>query len=81
MTDLEKYEMVNKCETQQELLDAIVALGDENGEIQGRSRKFSVEKMVKQTKQYFEDQHNIPNVLTREFGLRQQAMYIKYYES
>lgn len=80
MTDLEKYEKVNKCETYEEFYEALKALSDENGEIQGRRQKFNVERMIQNAKYYFADA-SYPNVITREFGLRQQAMYLKYYNS
>jgi hypothetical protein len=80
MTELQKYQMVNQCETQEDIINCISAFADENGEIQGRIRNFNAAKMCGMTKLYFNNQIE-PNVLTREYGLRQQAMYIKYYTS
>lgn len=75
---LERYERVNKCETLEELQQCILDFADENGEIQGRSRKFNANSM-KINAEGFYNGHLSPNVITREWGLRQQLMYIKYY--
>ena len=76
MTQLEKYEKVNKCETFEDLAEAVKSFADEEGMIQGRTRKFRAKKMA----------HAVlafgiisPNSLTREFGIRQQAFYINHY--
>lgn len=76
MTELEKYEAVNKCESFEELAKVIESFADENGEIQGRTRKFNAEKMSWFCRNFTMGQ---PELLTREFGIRQQAMYISYY--
>lgn len=77
LTDLQKFEAVNACETLNQLADVIMLFANEDGQIQGRRRMFNAEKMATACKT-FKD-HNYPNALTREFGIRQQAMYIKYY--
>lgn len=76
MEDLEKWQAVNACETLEDLAKVIESFSDENGDIQGRNKKFSANKMALCCKNYFD----IPkNTLTREFGIRQQAIYILYY--
>jgi transcription-repair coupling factor (superfamily II helicase) len=76
MNRLEIYDKVNSCEDLDQLSQVILELADENGEIQGRTRKFSAAKMAEKCLFF---KNHIPNVLTREFGIRQQAMYILYY--
>lgn len=76
MEDLKKYEAVNRCETLDELAEVILSFADEDGNIQGRVRKFNAEMMANACRNYPEFPKNI---LTREFGIRQQAMYIEYY--
>ena len=76
MTDLEKYEAVNKCESLEELANVIISFADITGEIQGRKRKFDAEKMAQACRVYPDYGYN---TLTREFGIRQQAMYIDHY--
>lgn len=78
MTELEKFHAVNKCETPEDIYDVILSFADANGYIQGRTRSFDANQMVKGASFYFSDLA-APNVLTREFGIRQQAMYIKFY--
>ncbi len=73
---LEIYEQVNKCEDLHTLAEIILSLADTDGQIQGRHRKFNASKMAS----YCIDYPRLPkNILTREFGIRQQAMYILYY--
>lgn len=71
---LDVYDRVNRCENLSELSTVILDLRDEDGMIQGRARRFSAINMARFCEQ-FEQECN-PNVLTREFGIRQQAMYI-----
>lgn len=76
MTREEKYDLVNQTESFKGLAWAIRSLADEDGQIQGRTRKFDAEKMA----EYAENFMTVnPNTLTREFGIRQQALYIKHY--
>lgn len=76
MTREEIYDKVNRCETFDELADVILAIS-EDGRIQGRTRDFDALKMAKVCRN-FKD-YDFPNLLTREFGIRQQALYISYY--
>ncbi len=76
MTDLEKYEKVNKCESLEELAQTIESFSDENGMIKGRIRPFEANTMAAFCRSYCSSLHN---TLTREFGIRQQAMYIIFY--
>ena len=48
-----------------------------NGSIQGRTKLFSAKKMAMFCRDF---KYQLPNSLTREFGIRQQAMYIIYYD-
>lgn len=78
MTDLEKYDRVNKAETLDELATIIESFADENGNIQGRERKFNASAMSEKCRNYSPYEHNR---LTREFGIRQQAMMILFYKA
>lgn len=72
------FKQVNGAETLQELADVIRSLADEQGLIQGRTRKFEAERMAYACEQ-FSSGYIAANALTREFGIRQQAMYIDYF--
>lgn len=74
MTREEKYDAVNQTTSLEELSIIIKLFADKNGKIQGRSRQFDAEKMAKLCLNYNNVQ---PNVLTREFGIRQQALMFK----
>ena len=78
MTREEKYDAVNKCETLVELADVILEFADESGYIRGRRREFPAWIMASACR-IFKRVH--PNSLTREFGIRQQAMYITFYNT
>jgi len=76
MTDLEKWQKVNECESALGLALLINLFADEEGMIQGRERKFNVSRMAIALQFFMEDEAP-SNVLTREFGIRQQAIYLK----
>jgi len=76
MTELETWQLVNQAETQAQLADVITKLTDSEGMIQGRVRKHDAIKMIVGLSYFMTD--DLPaNVLTREFGIRQQAIYLK----
>jgi len=76
MDEVEKYQKVNQCETLEELALVIESFADINGEIKGRVRYFNASKMANHCRDF---NPTIPELLTREFGIRQQAMYIAHY--
>jgi len=80
--ELERYSLVNKCETIEELYKVILSFADEQGEICGRDRYFNAQKMADNALKYYNDNSSNeiypPNLLTRNWGIRQQAMYIKW---
>jgi hypothetical protein len=76
MDELKKYQKVNQCETLEELALTIESFADVNGEIQGKTRHFNASKMAGFCRNFHP---SIPELLTREFGIRQQAMYITHY--
>jgi hypothetical protein len=78
MEELEKYELINKCETDNELAQAILLLSDKEGMVKGRNKAFAAEKMAGSCHLVINKNYP-PNLLTREYGIRQQALYIKYY--
>tara|TARA_R110000782_G_scaffold106562_2_gene194846 strand:+ start:174 stop:416 length:243 start_codon:yes stop_codon:yes gene_type:complete len=80
MTELETWQLVNQAETIQTLAFIINKLADPEGMIQGRSKKFDASKMIIGLNLFMED--TMPaNVLTREFGIRQQAIYLKTFKN
>lgn len=78
MTDLEKFELVNSCESIKELQDAILKIG-ESGWIEGRKRIFDAENMANWVPAIVKE-NGYPNYLTRKWGIRQQALYLKEYK-
>ena len=81
MTELEKYELVNSCETGPELKDALLKISNlDNGVIKGRIRNFDGERMAGYVHLVINE--GAPaNLLTRTYGIRQQAIYIAYCEN
>lgn len=81
MTDIEKYEAVNSCESFEELLRILKSFEDKDGFIQGKSGTFDVDKMISKCRNWWTFPEIIaPNCMTRMWGLRQQMMYLKYYD-
>lgn len=76
MTREEKYDAVNSAKTFIELADIIESFADKTGNVRGRSRFFNAKEMADKCR-------NFPmlrsNSLTKEFGIRQQAMMIEHY--
>lgn len=79
MTELEKYEKVNSCETVEELEQAILEIGKElNNTILGRKYSYSSETMASYCKDVFNGKLSA-NLLTRNYGIRQQMFYLMFY--
>ena len=78
MTDLEAYKLVNKARTREELATAVELIG-EAGIIKGRTRIFNPTVMALNVF-VFLDGGGPAEILTRNYGIRQQAIYIKTYE-
>lgn len=82
MEPLEIYQRVNQCETYQELQNIISLLGALNPDdsIMGTSRHFNATTMVENVELVYHRQKH-PNAITRNYGLRQQLLYIMFYSS
>ena len=79
MTTSEKFELVHKCETAEELHSAVLQCA-ENGVIHGRHREFEANNMANYVQLAIDG--IVPfTKLTRNYGIRQQAIYIAYYEN
>ena len=78
MTEIQRWEFINQAETSKALAIAIRDIMDEDGMIQGRTRKFDGEKMIIGLDMFMKDEAPA-NVITREYGLRQQAIYLKHF--
>lgn len=78
MEELLKYEKVNKCETLDQLADVIDSFADGDGKIVGRTKRFDAKVMSNICRRYTYGEHNM---LTREYGIRQQALYILFYKT
>ena len=76
MSKLEKYEKVNATRSLSELAEVIRSFADENGNIAGRSRYFNAKDMAEIAENYSLSRHNM---LTRKYGIRQQAMMLLFY--
>ena len=77
--EVSRYRRVNACESVKDLEETILSFSDEDGMIQGRTRKFEASSMAKMVHPVVNGTA-MPNFLTREFGIRQQALYLAYYE-
>lgn len=78
MNDLLKFQRVNACETPEELAQAIREFADpDTGMIMGRKRPFDAQRMAGYVT-FVVNEGAPANLLTREFGIRQQALYLKY---
>lgn len=80
MNEEDKWHIINACETYEELAAAIMIISEEGTIHSNRQDKtFDAAKQVRNA--WLVIQGGIfPNVLTRAYGIRQQALYIRYYE-
>ena len=76
MTELQKWQAVNQCENGKALHDLIIQIADKEGMIHGRERKFDATQMANHVHDVLQNDYP-SNLLTREFGIRQQAIYFK----
>ena len=75
--DLKIFNEVIKCETYEQLAKVIGKLTNVRGEMQGTDKVLDG-RSAKEACLDFVNQP--PNSLTRMYGIRQQALYIRYYE-
>lgn len=79
LTEVEKWRIINDSETFDQLKDNIKRLADEDGSIMGRIRPFLAEKQINNVDIV---KAGYPaNILTRSYGIRQQAIYLLYYHA
>ena len=78
MEEVNKFQAVNTAETAEQLKSAIMLCADDDI-IEGRTEQFNAKRMCEHLDAYLNHEHDYPNVLTRKWGIRQQAMYIKFY--
>lgn len=80
-SELDLYKWVNGCHTYEQLADVIMKAADKNGMIQGRTQKFNAAKMANYCRNFDALYASAQiNLLTRNFGIRQQALMIQYYK-
>ena len=72
------YEAINKAETAEELKAAIIFAASGSEIIFGRTKTFKTQQQVDSVDGVIFGTLTANN-LTREFGIRQQALYIKHY--
>ena len=78
MSELEKWQLINACETVEDLQQAIITIADlETKQIRGRRRYWDAEKLSNYVPVVVKNGISYATVLTREYGIRQQALYIR----
>lgn len=76
LTEVSKYQAIQNSKTAAQLCSAI----DRIGPVKGTKATFEPKKLKEIVQHIY--QHSAPfNMLTRSYGLRQQLMYIMYYEN
>lgn len=79
MTELEKWQLVNAANTTDELEKAIIEISND-GVIQGRKQPWDAKEQAGYIKDLVFGNKYSFNVLTRSYGIRQQALYLQHYE-
>lgn len=78
MTELEKYQLINSAESTEMLATAIRDIANSDGNIQGRQRPWLAKGQIDYLYCFMKNECTA-NRLTRSYGIRQQAMYLKHY--
>ena len=76
MDDLAKFRKVNQAESLQELASVILSFADANNQIQGSKKLHDANKMADVCRYATYENIFTTNGLTREYGIRQQAIYL-----
>ena len=79
MTELEKFQLINSCETIDELTEAIYKIADDSGNIMGRTRLFNAVTQASNARELLKNKNLPLNYLTRSYGIRQQVAYLRHY--
>lgn len=80
LQDEEKWQLINATETYEELASVIMIIA-EDGVIRSnrQDKTFDAARQARNAHLVINEGY-FPNILTRAFGIRQQALYIRYYE-
>lgn len=73
------YDEVNKSESAEDLKKAVEFIAGKKRKLKGRRRTYDSRVVQEYIDKVIEGKEP-PNTLTRKYGIRQQAMYIKYYK-
>jgi hypothetical protein len=76
MTELQKWEAVNQCKNAKQLADLILSFADSLGMILGRDSFHDATEMSNNVMVVMRDDY-ADRLLTREYGIRQQAIYLR----
>lgn len=74
LSEIEKWEVINRTTTFEELKDAILLIADEDGYIRGRQSLFDKDNMRNRVDLVLNGEPF--NLLTRSYGIRQQFIYL-----
>ncbi len=75
LTEIEKWECVNRTSTFEELKQAMLLVADVEGNIQGRYNVFPAQKMYEGVDKILHGDEAL-NYLTRNYGIRSQFVYL-----
>ena len=80
MTELEKWQLINSCETRKELTKALYEISSVHRTIPGKSQIWSTDLFVDFIDEYMDKNSSYSlsymTNLTRNYGIRQQFYYI-----
>lgn len=76
---LQVFEKVNQTESLEELSRVILELANKQGLIKGRTGFFNADLMARHCRNFMNFEPSTYRFLTREFGIRAQAMLLRSY--
>lgn len=78
MEEVEKWKLVNGCQTKKELLDAVDTICDGSIIIGNTGKPYDADK-IKRSIMAVMSNKAFANVVTRAYGIRQQVLYLMHY--
>lgn len=78
MEELKKWQMVNGCETKEQLFAAVDAVCEGGTIIGNTGKEYDADKIKRSITAAMSGRFPV-NVVTRRWGIRQQMLYLMYY--
>lgn len=77
--ELLKIKNIQSSQNKEELIEAINNLSEDGIYLDGLNKKFLLSRTIMHLDNFLNNNNYPAETLTRNYGIRQQALYLKYY--